>query len=121
MEQDRLAFTEKDAAHITAEKELYEANARVLALQARLPQPAQDSKLIEPAEITDKPTSFNGSEQQSRVSPPPKISLPTSSMVSYAAPQDDNDFDASNAEMHSSEDDGLKVPFVEDDCFKVPE
>ena len=54
LEEDRLAFRNAEDADIAAEKQLYEVNGRIWALQRRIPQPAPDSTLKEPAEVTDK-------------------------------------------------------------------
>lgn len=42
-EKDRLAWFDRENAYVAAEKQLYDANARVQALQRRLAEQAQDS------------------------------------------------------------------------------
>lgn len=65
-------------------------HASAWGLGRRLSQVTQDSTPEEPADISDKQASVNGSEQQNRVSPAQTRTASPSSVVSNAAPEDDS-------------------------------
>lgn len=60
--EDGWAFRNEEDTHVAAEKQLYEANGQVWALQRHPSQAAQDSTAKEPADINNKQASPNGSE-----------------------------------------------------------
>lgn len=104
-----MSFSEKwDVRHYDRSTvcDIFRTDARISALQAHLAETIRDSKLEEPAEITDRQTSVNVNEQRCCLSRPQRISTAPSPAVSNAASKYDDENDPSDAERNGGGEDG---------------
>ena len=120
--ENRVAFHTADDVYVAAEKQLYEADKRVLTLQRRLTHLTGSPASNGPTSIADKQALVNGSER-SRVSPlhnepppPPLVVSPVAAEVAIGRDASEANSNQDNDD-HSFEDYG---PFSDDDADDLP-